>query len=78
MRMFVATMMLALIGGGAASGQDVGASSRLELDTRPTKVTAYRGRAWVFHISKWTFIMVKWSFISAGLLFKVNCRVFRR
>ncbi len=47
MRMFVATMMLALIGGGAASGQDVGASSRLELDTRPTKVTAYRGRAWV-------------------------------
>lgn len=47
MRMFLATTILALLGSGTAFGQDVGTSSRVELDSRPTKVTAYRGRAWV-------------------------------
>ena len=48
MRSSAATLVLMMIfGSPVANGQDVGQSTRVEIDSRPTKVTAYRGRAWI-------------------------------
>ncbi|MDG2200756.1 MAG: mucoidy inhibitor MuiA family protein [Phycisphaerales bacterium] len=47
MQKLLATMIIVLISTMNVSGQDVAASQRIEIESQPTKVTAYRGRAWV-------------------------------
>jgi uncharacterized protein (TIGR02231 family) len=47
MQILLATMIIVLISSMNVFGQDVATSERIEIESHPTKVTAYRGRAWV-------------------------------